>query len=146
MATKTLVSLADAQGTVPADTNATGNTVAYRDNQGNLAGAQVSGSELKTTGAETTSVKAIQTASTTLDGSAVVWPFNTAGGSLVPTLPAASSVPGRRYTVIKTSGSNNLTITPTGADTINGAATLVLTTVNSAARLISDGTSNWYSV
>jgi hypothetical protein len=146
MATKALVVLADTAGIVPADTSPNGNTVVLRDGSGGTSSVQVSGSELKTTGIDTTAVKAVQTASTTLDGTAVLWPFNTTAGSLVPTLPLASTVAGRKYTIVKTVGANNLTITPAGGDTINGAATLVLTSAYSAAKLVSDGGTNWYSV
>jgi hypothetical protein len=146
MATKSVVIVGDSAGIVPADTAANSSSIVLRDGSGNVAGAQVSGSEIKTTGIDTTAVKAIQTSSITLDTSAVVWPFNTTSGSLVPTLPLASGVAGRKYTIFKTVAANSLTITPSGSDTINGAATLVLSSANSSAKLISDGGTNWYSV
>jgi hypothetical protein len=146
MATKALVSLADVKGVATADDTAVGGTVAMRGSGGELVGTQLQGSEVKTTGADTTAVKAVQTASTTLDATAVVWPFNTTSGSLVPTLPLASTVAGRKYTIFKTVAGNSLTITPQSGDTINGASTLVLTAANASAKLISDGGTNWYSV
>lgn len=59
-------------------------------------------------------------------------------------LPAAATCPGREY-AIKRLGTNTVTIDPNGAETIDGAATLDLTTQYQTARVVSDG-ANWHVV
>ena len=63
------------------------------------------------------------------------------------TLPLASSVSVGRFYIIKDEDGladvNNITITPTGGDTIDKAATLTVASPFSATHLISDGVSNW---
>jgi len=64
------------------------------------------------------------------------------------TLPAASGYPaGYRITFSDVAGgvttTNTATLTRAGADTINGATTVVLSTANAAPVLITDGTSKW---
>ena len=43
-------------------------------------------------------------------------------------------------------GTNNITITPAGADVIDGAATLVLNVNYVAASLVCDGVSKWFRI
>lgn len=64
------------------------------------------------------------------------------------TLPAASGYPaGARVTFSDIVGtitsSNTATLTAAGSDTVNGAASITLTTANASVLLISDGTSKW---
>lgn len=71
---------------------------------------------------------------------------NAASGNRVITLPAAADVNNHTYYVIKTdSGSNTVTLTPAGAETINGAATYVLSNQYQHVMVVSDA-SNWFVV
>jgi len=64
------------------------------------------------------------------------------------TLPTAQVVAGRMI-VIKdadgNAGTNNITIDTEGSETIDGAATLVMSTNSQAVRLYCDGT-NWFTM
>ena len=59
-------------------------------------------------------------------------------------LPAAAAVTGRQYTIKKTdsSAAGDVTIDPNGAETIEGALTYVLTTLDEFVVIVSNGT-NW---
>lgn len=65
-------------------------------------------------------------------------------------LPSISAVAAGRFYLVKDgSGSaraNNITITPDGSDTIDGAASAVLNSDRGALMIISDGVSNWHLV
>jgi hypothetical protein len=67
-------------------------------------------------------------------------------------LPTISNLSGstKLILVIKdassNAGTNNVTVTSTGGDLIDGAATFVLSTDGQAVTLISDGSTNWYSI
>ncbi len=69
--------------------------------------------------------------------------------SIAVNLPTASTNAGRYLTIVKT-GSNilqTITVTPNGADTINGTlASVLLTTQYSRITLECDGVSTWYSI
>jgi hypothetical protein len=69
----------------------------------------------------------------------------TASSAYAVTLPTADLIqPGRSYVVIKDAGAFAVTITATGGDTINGAATEVLAaSAFHAVTLFSDGL-NWF--
>lgn len=67
--------------------------------------------------------------------------LNCTGGSFAVNLPTASGIPGRPY-VIKKSNAGTITVTPNGTQTIDGAASLAVTSA-AVARLISDDTGNW---
>lgn len=70
----------------------------------------------------------IVTAAATLTEADDVVLCNSTGGSFAVTLPLASSVPNQNYRIKKTVAANTVTITPSGSDTIDGAATLAVTT------------------
>lgn len=71
---------------------------------------------------------------------------NTASGNITLTLPAAASVVANTvYSIEKTAAANTLTIDGNGSETVNGAANVTLTAVDSRYDLISDGTA-WTSV
>lgn len=66
----------------------------------------------------------------------------------VLTLPSAATVGANKAFIIKDetggAGANNITVTPAGAETIDGAATFVIGTNYGTCRLISDG-ANWFT-
>jgi hypothetical protein len=66
------------------------------------------------------------------------------GGAFTVTLPAAAGVSGQSISVKKTDASANaITVDGNGSETIDGAATLALSTRYAAVTLWSDG-SNWW--
>jgi len=68
---------------------------------------------------------------------------NATAGNKVLNLPTAVGIDGQRYEAKKIDSSANLvTVTPNGAETIDGAATLVLSKQGASCILTSDGT-NW---
>ena len=70
--------------------------------------------------------------------------FNATGGAMVANLPPAASAVGRTFIFVKTDASANaLTVTPNGAETINGAATFLVSNQYQVVALFSDGT-NWF--
>lgn len=69
--------------------------------------------------------------------------FDTTSGNITASLPSAVGNKGKWFTAIKTVAANSLIIDPSGAETINGAATLTLTAQNSSVTFQSDG-SNWF--
>lgn len=72
-------------------------------------------------------------------GKVIKW--DTSGGNVVQNLPAAAGVPGAIFTVVKTtSDANTVTLTPNGAEKINGDSTMVLSVQWSSARVMSIGT------
>lgn len=83
----------------------------------------------------------------TLDADAALLVDCTAAGRTV-TLPPAAAVPGRIYIIKKVdAGGNNITLTPVGADTIEGVAPLVFGAGARGSRtIISDGVSTWYVI
>lgn len=72
-------------------------------------------------------------------------------GAVTVTLPAASAVPANDvYFVLKdesgAAGSNNITISRAGSDTIDGATSYVISTNYGKVALYSDGASKWFTV
>ncbi len=65
------------------------------------------------------------------------------GGAVNANLTPANWQPGAIIVVKNTSGAGTVTINPSGADTIDGAATHVITTGQGSVILVSDGVSNW---
>lgn len=69
------------------------------------------------------------TSATTLGTEGGVWLVDATGGGVTLTLPSAAEITGRVYTVKKIDASgNSVTIDPAGSETIDGAATKVLST------------------
>lgn len=67
-------------------------------------------------------------------------------GNIVETLPAASALTGKFYTVKKIdSTANTVTVARAGSDTIDGQTSVVLETQDSTITLISDG-ADWYNI
>ena len=66
------------------------------------------------------------------------------GGDIVVDLPTAATSEGRLITVKKTDGSaNTVTIDPSGAELLDGAANLILASQHEVAGIVSDGTEWW---
>lgn len=59
------------------------------------------------------------------------------------TLPAATAVAGKWYRIVNRTGLSAVTITPDGTDTINGAASYVLTFAKESILLVNDNGSDW---
>lgn len=85
------------------------------------------------------------TAATTIVDSDDVVLVDTTGGSVTVTLPPAATNLGRRFTVKKLIAANTLTLDGNGSETIDGAATVALTTRYAARTVQSDGTA-WHIV
>ena len=80
------------------------------------------------------------TTNTTLDATMFTVLSDDSGGNLLHGLPAAATCDGRLYCVKKLSAVNTTTIDPNGSELIDGASTLVLTTLNQNAWFQSNGT------
>lgn len=70
---------------------------------------------------------------------------NATAGAFAETLPAASSVSNGFMVIVKKTDStaNAITITPSGADTIDGLSTFVISVQYGFVALVSDHVSNW---
>ena len=90
---------------------------------------------------------ATKTASYTLTASDSVVVFNTTSGAMTATLPTAVGSAGRQFTIKKLGGStaNPLTIATTAGQTIDGAASEIISVAGGFRALISDGT-NWHII
>lgn len=68
---------------------------------------------------------------------------NATSAAIVLTLPDAADFPGSSFLVKKTDGTaNTVTIAPSGSQTINGGASVILSTSGQSTHVISDG-ANW---
>lgn len=65
---------------------------------------------------------------------------DTTSGAVTIALPAAASVVGVHYFIMKTAGGNDVTINPDGSEEINDSSTLTLSNVNEGAWIVSNGT------
>ena len=109
-----------------------------------VTAATDSASKLQVGGSESRKVQALTTG-TTLDTTHNTLECNATAGSFVVTLPAAAGCTGRRYAFHKNDTSaNTVTIDANAAETIDGAATIVLggNVGNSHLVIVSNGT-NW---
>lgn len=83
------------------------------------------------------------TSATTLGPAGAAYFVNASGGAVVISLPPAASASGR-YDVKKIDASaNTVTIDPAGSETIDGGATLVISTQYQNRTFQSDG-ANWW--
>lgn len=79
----------------------------------------------------------------TLDNTHSTVAVDTSGGNRIITLPTAAGIAGRIYTIKRiTAGANTLTVDANGAQTIDGALTVLLPTQWDVVRVQSDG-ANW---
>ena len=85
-------------------------------------------------------VKSVTAAHTASRGEDVIL-VNATGGAVTVTLPAAGQYSGLQFIIKKTDASANaVTIDGSGAETIDGAATQVLTVQYQSITVVSDGT------
>jgi hypothetical protein len=85
-------------------------------------------------------------ASTTITTSDYAILANSTAGAIAVTLPAASTVTGRIFFVKRVNaGANNVTVDPFGSETIDGAATHVLSAQWARVEIISNG-SAWFII
>ena len=71
---------------------------------------------------------------------------NAAGGDITISLPSASTVTGKLYSIVKIDATGNtVTIDPSGSETISGSTTIPLSDQWGGVKIISDG-SNWVIV
>jgi len=83
-------------------------------------------------------------ANATLDATRQTVAVDASGGAITVTLPAAASCTGRRYDIKKVdSSANAVTIDGDSAETIDGAATKVLSSQYSSVTIISNGSGWW---
>jgi hypothetical protein len=101
-----------------------------------LRGGKVTTADLP----NTTAAKITSVAINHLAGDESVVLMDASGGARIVTLPAAATCTNRVYYIKKVDTSNNtVTVTPNGAETIDGAATVVLSFKESVT-IVSDGT------
>jgi hypothetical protein len=123
-----------------ADTNGTALTALQRDSSGGGTVTTLYCSAIQNTGYETMPV-VTKTSTYVMSGNEQVIEGNATGGAFPVDLPAASSVTGREYLIKKIDSSGNaVTVTANGADTIEGSATVSLSSQWSFSIVISDGT------
>ena len=131
----------------------TGNVAAsqlVRTNSSSQLAAVTVGTGLSFDGTTLTSAgtRSLATKSTTYSAATTdsVILANAAGGAFTVTLPTAVGNTGKIFTVKRTnSGSNNVTVGTTSAQTIDGATTYAITTQYQSIDLISNG-SNWFII
>lgn len=137
MATATIAKAAEF---IVLDEAATAGTGVLRDSLGNIAAAQVAGTDLKTTGILTVS-RSSKTAAFTA-GAFVVYSCDATSAAFAATLPPAATVPGRVYVFKKIDASANaVTVTGNAAETIDGSNTLALSSQWAKTMIVSNGTS-----
>jgi hypothetical protein len=126
-----------------ADDAATAGTLVARDSSGDIYGAAVRGSSLRSSG-NLYPGPTVAASTTAAVADSTYCELVTAGGSGVTrTLPAASSCAGREIIFVKIdAAAGALTIEGNGSETINGALNLVLSGQWDLVVLVSDGT-NW---
>lgn len=99
-------------------------------------------SQAQTRSQTTYNVRAIS-ASTSIQSTDTYLVVDTTSGAVTVTLPSAASSQGRLLGVVFATGSNRITITPDGADTIATRTSFILESPLSAAYFFAQGT-NWY--
>jgi hypothetical protein len=137
---KQLTLYADSTGQITADDAANPSTVAMRDSSAGMANVSETVDNLTVNKTALLGAHASVTSVAALDATAVIWPFDGTGGAFAPTLPAVASCAKRVYICKRTAASGNITLTPNGAETIDGATTYVLSAQWSTVWLFSDGT------
>lgn len=72
--------------------------------------------------------------------------YSATGGSVACNLPTAASVGDDFFFIIRNAGSGTVTLTPSGGDTVDGAATLGLNPGDACFVFSSGNTNHWYTV
>lgn len=128
------------------DTAATGNAFCQRDANGDLTNRQtISTRAMKSSGGLYVGI-ATKTVTFTADDLGTTYICDATAGNITANLPAAATVSGQVFSFVKKDVSaNTITIDGNAAETINGAATKVLTAQYDKALIQSDG-SNWFII
>ena len=136
-----------------ADTAASANTLPYRDNQGGITHNAVNCTSLVNSGASfrafnvtaKTATYTVLAPTAGVGGDSVVF-YNPSGGAFAINLPLASTCSGMVVTFKNVTNSTTAcTLTCAGSDTLDGAATLALTTAWQKITIQSNGTV-WYII
>jgi hypothetical protein len=88
--------------------------------------------------------RTVTTATTVVDSDDLVL-VDTTSGSVTVTLPSAVGRRGRKFTMKKLIAANTMTLAGAGSETIDGAATVAITTRYAVRTVQSDGI-NWHIV
>ena len=136
---------ATSTGTV---STASGNISSTSGNLVITAGTSTLGGKVTMSAAQKVKYGAVKTANYTASLTAdYVIPVNSSGGAFTISLPSGHAA-GDTFTIKDVNGSlatNNVTIDPNAAETIDGASTFVMTVNRQAVTVISDGT-NWFII
>lgn len=116
----------DAAGVIKSDSASTQNALVERDSNGDSSHRRLTMNQQAITAAIVAGVAA-KTANYTLTATDWLVTFDATSGNLVATLPAVAAAAGQILTVKKIDASGNtVTVTPAGAETIDGSATKVI--------------------
>jgi len=136
-----------ASGTGAVSTNS-GNITSTSGNLTITAGTATIGGKVTMSAAQKVFYGAVKTANYTASLTAdYIIPVNSSGGAFTISLPAGHAS-GDTFTIKDVNGSlatNNVTIDPNAAETIDGAATFIMTVNRQAVTVVSNGT-NWFII
>ena len=104
-----------------------------RDSVGNLTGNNVTGSTIQTTGNQISTVSS-QSASFTVDNSAVTWLVDATAAAVTVTLPSASAMTGWELWIVKKDSSAN------HVNLSGVSGTTAITSQYGKVKVVSDGT------
>lgn len=93
-------------------------------------------------------VSTTKTSAFTVDGNSFLYPCDATGGAFAATLPpSTSSNVGQKLAFKRlNAGANAVTVTASGTDTIDGAATYALGSQYAFTTIVSDGAGHWYRI
>jgi hypothetical protein len=131
-------------GTINTDSNATPGTLCHRGSSGEVTNTTETVQTLIITGSV---FKPIATVTTNYSVGVNDYDIlaDATSAAFAITLPASSGFTNRELRIKKIdSAAHNVTITPTGGDTIDGAASKVISTQWVVVTLHTDGTGKWF--
>ena len=145
---KQITLFADTNGSITADDQANASTVALRDAYGDLNANSVFASSLFAgQGAGLGAAPTMTAVGAIGVFSGVIVPCDGSAGAFAPTLPPVASCYNRILIIKRVGSAGNITITPNGSETIDGAANYVLSAQWSCVWLYawspSGGTLQW---